>query len=278
MKKTGTSLVFVLFILPFLAVSADAPNLLLLKKYRPGMEITGWYMSEKLDGVRAYWNGRQLTSRQGNPFAAPDWFTKDFPPFELDGELWIGRGRFEEVASITSRYQPHDGWQRVTYNIFEVPNAPGNLGARLGRLQSYLKQYPVSRIRIIPQTRCSSDDHLQARLAEVEAAGGEGLVLRNPDALYEFSRSRNALKVKRFDDREGRVVGYRPGKGKYTGKVGALWVELEDGRRFYIGTGLSDREREDPPSIGSIITFKHQGYTANGIPRFASFLRIRQKL
>lgn len=107
--------------------------------------------------------------------------------------------------------------------------------------------------------------------------GGEGIVLRNPTAAYETGRSLNALKVKRFADMEGRVLGYRPGTGKYTGMTGALWVEIEGGQRLYIGSGLSDAERADPPPVGSLVTFRYQGFTRNGIPRFPSFLRVREK-
>lgn len=259
------------------AAHAAAPDLLLLTKYRPGTDVSGWYMSEKLDGVRAYWDGQRLQSRRGNVFSAPGWFTEKLPPFELDGELWIARGRFEETASITSRDQPHPGWRRITYHIFEVPNAPGGLDARLGRLGNYLERHSVAHIRIIPQAVCRDTDHLMTRLMAVDAAGGEGLVLRNPNSPYETGRGPNALKAKRFDDMEGRVVGYRPGKGKYHGMVGALWVEIEGGKRFYIGSGLTDRERATPPAVGSVITFRHQGFSNNGIPRFASFLRVRDE-
>jgi DNA ligase-1 len=277
MKKTRIFSVWLVALTLGLAAQADPPDLLLLTRYEPGMDIAGWYVSEKLDGVRAYWNGRQLLSRRGNPFAAPDWFTAKLPPFELDGELWIARRRFEEIASIISRKQPHPGWRRITYNIFEVPHAAGGLDTRLDRLRQYLSEHPVPFLRIIPQTLCRNADHLQTRLNSVVAAGGEGLVLRNPAAPYETGRSRNALKVKPFDDMEGRVVDYRPGKGKYAGMTGALWVEIENGKRFSIGSGLSDAERAHPPGIGSLITFRYRGFTHNGIPRFASFMRVREK-
>jgi DNA ligase 1 len=276
MNKAIYSLVLLLALLFANGIYAAEPELLLLNKYRPGQDITGWYISEKLDGVRAWWNGHALISRKGNRFAAPDWFTRGFPPFELDGELWIDRGRFEEVASITSRAEPHAGWSRLSYQIFEVPNAPGGLDARLQRLRDYLLKQPLERIHIIPQTRCTGTDDLQARLAEVEAAGGEGLVLRNPTALYETGRSDNALKVKSYDDMEGEVIGYRPGKGKYTGEVGALQVRIDGNRKFYIGSGLTDLLRKEPPPMGSLITFKYYGLTEQGIPRFASFLRVRE--
>jgi DNA ligase 1 len=276
MNKPVFYLVMLLAQLLATGVLASEPDLLLLNKYRPGQDIAGWYISEKLDGVRAYWNGHELISRKGNRFAAPAWFSQGFPPFELDGELWIGRGRFEEVASVTSRAEPHAGWERLSYQIFEVPNAPGGLDARLRRLRDYLVKHPVERIRIIPQTRCTGTVELQARLAEVEAAGGEGLVLRNPAAPYQTGRSDNALKVKSYDDMEGEVIGYRPGKGKYAGMAGALRVRIDGDREFYIGSGLCDQLRQEPPPLGSLITFKYYGLTEQGIPRFASFLRVRE--
>lgn len=275
--RTGIRLIWLLAIFSPFAVYAVVPDLLLLTKYQPVMEINGWYMSEKLDGVRAYWNGQQLLSRQGNQFAAPAWFTDTLPPFELDGELWIARGRFEETLSIVSRDQPHSGWRRITYNIFEMPNTPGGLDSRLGRLREYLRQHPIEYLRIIPQTVCRDVNHVMQQLKAVEAAGAEGLVLRNPDSPYESGRSPNALKVKRFDDMEGRVIGYRPGKGKYRGMTGALWVEINGNKRFYIGSGLTDQVRAAPPAVGSMITFKHQGFTNTGLPRFASYLRVRSK-
>lgn len=273
--RTRIVLLCLLVLFSSFAVSAE-PNLLLLTKYRTSMDVDGWYMSEKLDGVRAYWDGKQLLSRKGNQFAAPGWFTDRLPPFELDGELWLGRGRFEETLSIVSRDQPHPGWRSISYNIFEIPNASGGLDARLGRLREHLQQHPVEYLRLIPQLVCRNAEHVMQQLKMVEAAGAEGLVLRNPHSPYETGRSPNALKVKRFDDMEGRVVGYRPGKGKYLGITGSLWVEIEGDRRLYIGSGLTDQERVAPPALGSVITFKHQGFTNTGLPRFASYLRERK--
>ena len=265
-----------ILLLVSLCARGEVPDLLLLKRYQPGMPIQGWLMSEKLDGVRAYWDGHQLMTRQGNRLAAPDWFTEKLPAFELDGELWMGRGRFEQTLSIVSRNQPGRGWEQVGYHIFEVPHAPGDLQARLSKLRDYLSSTPVSHLHVIPQTVCHDSAHLFKTLEQVEALGAEGLVLRNPVTPYQTGRSENALKVKRFDDMEGRVIGYSAGKGKYKGKTGALWVEIANGVRFYIGSGLSDKERDSPPPTGSLITFRYQGFTSNGIPRFASFIRIRE--
>ena len=275
MHTKGLYLFCLLLFFPLAAWSAK-PELLLLEKYQPGMNVDAWLVSEKLDGVRAYWDGHRLFTRQGKRLSVPDWFAEQLPPFELDGELWFARGRFEETLSIVMRDQPHPGWRRIVYNIFEVPHAPGGLLTRLQRLESYLQIHPSTHVRAIPQTVCRDRKQLMESLDAVIVAGGEGLVLRNPESLYETGRSFNALKVKRFDDMEGTVLGYRPGKGKYQGMVGALWVEIEGGLRFYLGSGLTDQERTTPPALGSIITFKYQGLSSNGIPRFASFLRVRE--
>lgn len=240
------------------------------------MDIIGWYMSEKLDGVRAYWNGDQLLSRQGHSFNAPKWFTNGFPPFALDGELWSGRGEFERIQSITAQDTPHEGWRQINYYVFEVPHASGGLAERLQRLKDYLNRHRGTSIRVIPQVLCQGNQHLQTFLKEVVTLGGEGLVLRNPNAAYETGRVAHALKVKTFDDMEGIVVGYRPGKGKYTGFVGALQIELESGQRFFVGSGLDDSDRKNPPPLGAVITFRYHGFTKRGIPRFASFLRVRE--
>lgn len=253
-----------------------APELLLLSTPDdPGQCPTGWLISEKLDGVRAYWDGERLLSKHGNPFAAPAWFTDALPPFELDGELWSGRGQFERIASIVTRDDPHQGWRQIGYYIFEVPHAPGGLMQRLDRLKTWLHTHPVAHLHIIEQQPCQSRAQLIRRWNAVEAAGGEGLVLRNPDTPYTTGRHASARKLKRFRDMEARVVGHIAGKGRLAGKLGALQVELADGRRFRIGTGFSDAERAAPPPIGATVTFKYQGFTASGLPRFPVFLRIR---
>lgn len=234
-------------------------------------------MSEKLDGVRAFWTGKKLISRNGKEFMAPKWFTKDFPPFAIDGELWSKRDDFERISSITSKSKPHEGWREITYNIFEVPKQSGGLLARVKVLQRYLKKQPHQYIRIIKQIECKDTKHLKTFLKEIQSKGGEGVVVRNPLALYIDKRTKEALKVKSFEDTECKVIGYKEGKGKYTGQVGALKCELDSGKHFFIGSGLSDRQRKTPPKIGSLITFKYQGFTKKGKPRFPVFLRQRPK-
>lgn len=270
------------------AESAGKPDLLLLKSYDASVQVEGWLMSEKLDGVRAYWDGKRLLSRQGNVFAVPDWFTENFPPFELDGELWLGRGQFEETVSIVNKHQPHSGWQAITYQIFEVPNQAGGLLQRLAVLEAYLQNVSVPYLRIIEQAPVKSAEQLQLNLKRLVSLGAEGLVVRNPETPYLSGRSDQALKVKVKEDAECVVRGYTEGKGKYSGQVGALLCEIASGqfnhlskpadRVLKIGSGLSDQQRVDAPQIGTLVTFQYMGLTRKGLPRFPVFLRVRSDL
>lgn len=231
-------------------------------------------MSEKLDGVRGYWNGKALLSRSGKRFSVPHYFIKDFPPFEIDGELWTKRGDFEHISSIVNA---HDGnWSEITYHIFEVPHQKGGLLARLSVLEQWLVNHPNEFIKIIPQKVCQGSTHLKQVLAEVEKKGAEGLVVRDSNALYVGKRSSSALKVKSFQDDECVVKGYTKGQGKFEGLVGALLC-LWHGKTLKIGSGLSLEERKNPPLINANITFKYNGLTKYGHPKFPVFLRIREE-
>ena len=263
------------------------PDLMLLKVYQPGLEVSGWVMSEKLDGVRAYWDGKNLMSRQGNVFHAPDWFKAGFPPFELDGELWLGRNQFAETVSIVRQNSPDDRWKDITYQIFEVPNQSGDLIERLEVVKEFIQKHSIKYIKVIPQTFIQGSDDVQFELARVLKANGEGLVIRNPRLSYQTGRLNSALKVKRKQDAECKVIGYLDGKGKYQGKVGSiicellpeqvsrLFVALRDSNKtiIKIGTGLTDIQRANPPKLGAIVTFQYMGLTKNGLPRFPVFLR-----
>jgi DNA ligase-1 len=256
-----------------------APPVMSPYVWEPDMDIRGWWMSEKYDGVRGYWTGSQLVSRVGNAFAAPPWFTANFPNTPLDGELWLGRRTFAELSSIVlDQVADEAGWKRVRYMIFDAPQASGGFEDRLDSARQWFDRHPNPHVAIAPHERCKDAEHLQQKLAEIEAQGGEGLILRRPQSPYTPGRSRDILKVKSYQDAEAVVVGYRPGKGRHAGRVGALLVELPNGVQFAIGTGLTDAEREQPPPIGSAITFKYQGFTKTGKPRFASFLRVREEL
>ncbi len=266
-------------------LKSDKAALLLLEPRHSEQGGNGWLMSEKLDGVRAYWDGKQLMSRNGKAFAAPDWFVRDFPPFELDGELWLGRNAFAETVSITNKKSPHTAWKNLHYQVFEVPNQPGGLLQRLAVLQRYLSASSSSVIQIIQQIPVKSKQQLHQYHAQVIALGGEGVVIRDPNESYHTGRSSTALKLKQKQDAECHVVGYIEGKGKYQGQVGSLKCQIHTGqfkhlnnqksRVIRIGSGLTDKQRQNPPQVGSLITFQYMGLTKNGLPRFPVFLRER---
>ncbi len=260
---------YLLLILPFL-LWAGKPKLLLLETYRD-QNISGWVMSEKLDGVRAYWDGKNLISRGGKIIYAPEYFTKGYPPFEIDGELWTARGDFENISSIVRDHVPTVHWKEIKHYIFEVPNSSGNLFERL----SSVKPYENSVLKIIPQIKIKDKKHLSDFLKEIESKKGEGVVVRDPTSLYINRRTSKVLKVKTFHDTECEVIGYTEGKGKYKAMVGALKCRLDNGIEFKIGSGLTDHTREHPPKVGKIVTFKYQAFTKYGKPRFPVFLRVR---
>jgi DNA ligase-1 len=239
-------------------------------------EITGWVMSEKLDGIRGYWNGSQLFTRKGLPLNPPTWFLKNFPPFELDGELWSKRGDFEFIQSTVLDKNPGNGWGKITYNIFEVPNEKEDFFSRLNKARDWFETHKNKHIRFIPQIRVKDKSDLDRFSNEVQSKGGEGVIVKDPELLYHTGRSVHVLKVKKFQDMEGVVIGSNKGKGKYKTIMGSLTLKLENGIVFKLGTGFSDQIRKSPPPIGTTVTFKYYGFTKNRIPKFASFLRVRQ--
>ncbi|MEA2111617.1 MAG: DNA ligase [Campylobacterota bacterium] len=258
-----------LLFLPILLFS-QKPQLLLLETY-DDQNITGWVMSEKLDGIRAYWDGKNLISRGGKIIHAPKWFTKEYPPFEVDGELWSKRKDFENISSIVRDSVPSKKWQEIKHYIFEVPNKEGNLTQRLNHAKPYENRY----LKLLPQLTIKSTDHLHVFLQEIEKKGGEGVVVRDPNSPYIAQRTNKALKVKTFHDAECEIVGHNEGKGKYKNLLGSFTCKLKNGTTFKIGSGLSDELRQNPPTIGSIITFKYQEFTKYEKPRFPVFLRVR---
>ena len=252
------------------------PSLTLARVYEEGIDITQYLVSEKLDGVRAYWDGQQLQSRQGNVFHAPVWFISGLPFQRLDGELWIARNSFEKLVSIARKTSPVDAeWRLIKYMIFDLPDSKKRYSERYAEMQRLVKRLDIPHLKVVSQYRVNDHTALMHKLEDIVAAGGEGLMLHHADAHYQAGRSSDLLKVKPYLDAEAQVIAHLPGKGKYEGMMGSLMVEMPDGKRFRIGSGFSDKERGNPPPTGSLITYKYHGLTAGGIPRFASYLRIR---
>ena len=258
------------------AALAAAQGFVLAERYDGGLELSRYMVSEKLDGVRAQWDGRQLLSRNGNAFAAPGWFVAGFPAMRLDGELWAGRGTFERLSGIVRRAAPHEGWRDVRFMVFDAPDVAGDFGIRLARLRAAVEAAAIPHLQLVAQERVPTEAQLHQRLDATAAGGGEGLMLRRIDAPYRAGRSDDLIKLKPYMDAEARVVAHNPSEsGKYAGLMGSITVENADGLRFRIGTGFSDRQRRNPPPIGATITYKYHGHTNSGLPRFPSYLRLR---
>ena len=260
-----------------LVAEAQPPALQLAKVYLPGMPLDGYWVSEKLDGVRAYWDGAQLWSKGGNRIAAPEWFTRGYPDQAMEGELWMERGRFAEVSAAVRRLRPQaQEWRQIRLMLFDLPESRQPFAVRVQEMRALVAASSSYTLEMITQTPATDHDRLMQQLDKVMARGGEGLMLHHGDSVYHAGRSDAVLKVKSYQDAEARVIGHVGGQGKFAGMLGALQVETDDGRRFRLGTGFSDAERRDPPPIGSTVTFKYYGLTATGLPRFASFLRVRE--
>jgi DNA ligase-1 len=262
---------------PVMASNEAAPALILAGVYRTAIDPAAYWVSEKLDGVRAYWDGKQLYFRSGHPVPAPAWFTRDFPKTPLDGELWLGRNTFERLSGVVRKTEPVDAeWRQVRYMLFELPGAEGTFSARKDTLSQLVKQAGIPWLQAVDQFRVADREGLQAKLDSVVAAGGEGLMLHRAEATYAAGRSDDLVKLKPYLDREAKVLAHLPGEGRNTGRLGALLVEDEDGRRFRLGAGFSDAMRENPPQVGSLVTYRYRGLTAKGLPRFPVFLRVRE--
>jgi DNA ligase-1 len=258
------------------ALASELP-LLLAQRYSASVPVDAYLVSEKLDGVRAYWDGQTLRFRSGKPIPAPPWFLAALPPQALDGELWLGRGRFDELSGIVRRTPPDaDAWRAVRYMIFELPTAPGDFSARVAAIRALVEEHDLPWLQAVAQMRVADARVLQEMLARVVRSGGEGLMLHRAAAPYTVGRSADLLKLTPWQDAEARVIAHLPGKGKYTGQLGALRVEMPDGRRFSLGSGLTDAQRRTPPPVGAQVTYRYRELTPNGLPRFPRFLRVRE--
>lgn len=261
------------------AQGSKTPPLLLAHSFAevvPAIDPTGWWLSEKLDGVRAWWDGKRFISRLGNPYFAPDWFVAGLPEFPLDGELWLGRKQFQRCVSIVRRQDRSQHWENIRYLVFDAPALAEPFEQRQEHCRAWFASQSPPYAQFHVHESCRGKEHLDVELARVEALGGEGLMLREPGSHYVAGRSTTLLKIKSFLDTEARVTGYVKGAGRHLARVGALEVELRNGTRFSVGTGLSDAERKGPPPIGSVVGVRYQELSDDGVPRFPTYLGIRE--
>jgi DNA ligase len=257
--------------------SGAAPALLLANELGPHIDPIKYLVSEKYDGARAIWDGNRLRFRSGRPVNAPTWFIAKLPAQALDGELWLARGGFDVLSGIVRKTEPvDDEWRRIKYLVFELPNAPGTFAERAQRIREIVTRTQWRQLVAVEQFRVADRAALKRKLDEVVRGGGEGLMLHLADAPYVTGRSDVLVKLKPLQDTEAVVIEHLPGKGKYQGLMGALRVRAPDGKEFLIGTGFTDAVRKNPPSLGTTITYTYRGLTQTGLPRFASYLRVRE--
>jgi DNA ligase-1 len=253
-----------------------AASVALMTEARADIDPGGYLVSEKLDGVRAIWDGRELRFRSGRHVPAPAWFIDALPACSLDGELWAGRNRFDVVSGTVRRVAPDDElWRAVRYMIFDLPGATGDFSVRATQIALLVRRSSTEVLGVVDQSTVSDRLSLRARLAEVVQGGGEGLVLHRADALWTAGRCESLLKLKPRQDAEAQVLAHEPGQGRLIDLMGALLVRNVEGVEFRIGSGFSDAQRRDPPPLGSWITYTHRGRTPTGVPRFASYWRPR---
>jgi len=247
-------------------------EVLLAKRWNPEISPTGWLVSEKLDGIRAIHKDGKLVSRNGNPVYAPDWFMNGLPDATLDGELWMGRGMFQDCLKVVRRNVPDERWNQVQFMVFDMPDLNTGFENRYEALKESVSD--STSCTLVEHSMCHGFDDLYRQLTIVKHGHGEGLMLRKSGSLYEGKRSSTLLKVKTHCDDEAQIVGYTDGKGKYSGQVGALICKLENGKTFNVGSGMSDSERITPPEIGKLITVRYHELTRIGVPREPRFVCI----
>lgn len=245
--------------------------------YVPVADIQEYWLSEKLDGIRGYWDGSQLITRQGNTINSPKWFTKNWPITAMDGELWIARDHFQQTLScIKKESLDKSCWRKVRFMIFDLPKNTRIFTERIKAMSQLITSTDSPYLMMIKQYKLENNVQLDNKLNTVIESKGEGLMLHRGSAYYHVGRTANIMKLKKHQDAEARVIAHLPGKGKYHGMLGAVRVKTSSGIVFKIGSGFSDNERANPPAIGSMITYKYNGKTQAGVPRFARFFRIRE--
>lgn len=227
----------------------------MLSQTYEGQNPKGWLMSEKLDGMRALWNGRELVTRNGNVIAAPAWFLAALPPMALDGELWAGRGKFQRMLSIV---RGGTGWEEITFRVFDAPEIDGGFETRHTAAADAITGCAVA--AIVEHVVCAGRKHFLSYAGELIAKGAEGAMLRKSGSAYVPRRSSALLKFKPVETDEAKVIGYTPGKDS----IRVAW----NGVKLALKTALR-------PPLGASVSFQFMGVTDGGVPRHPTFIAVR---
>ncbi len=278
MKKS----ILACFILSALSSTSVLSNNLIEQKlslanvYSQEITLEEYWVSEKLDGIRAVWDGSSLYTRKGTKIHTPAWFTQDLPNLTMEGELWAGRERFHLVQqTVMDKIPSNEAWINIKFMVFDLPHSSGNYEKRYGDIINAVNIINKPHIQYVESTSTTEHSELMKLLKNVDMNGGEGLMLRKVTGSYRIGRSDDLLKLKKHQDAEAVIIGYKSGEGKYDGMLGSYLVRTSNGVEFYIGSGLKDTMRKNPLPLGTTITFRFNHYTKSGKPRFARFLRER---
>ena len=264
-------------LLPASTLASANASVMLATTWQDGLNPADYLVSEKLDGVRALWDGHTLRFRSGRPIAAPVWFIAGLPSVALDGELWAGRRSFEWLSGAVRKESAVDTeWHALRYMVFDLPQDGRIFAERAHSITEVVATARQPWLQAVAQAQLPDVQSLKNRLNQVVADGGEGLVLHRMDALWTAGRSDALRKLKPLPDEEGVVLAHVAGAGKYQGRMGALLLQTPQGQRFSLGTGFTDAQRADPPAVGSVVTYRYRDRTASGLPKFASFVRVRE--
>lgn len=265
------------FFIFFSCLFADSSGIMLLKTYNKNYDISGWVYSEKLDGIRAIWDKKQLLSKNNLPILAPESWLKDFPDFRIDGELYTKRNDFENISSIVNSFDKNaTKWEEIKLYVFDVPDQKGNLFERLNVLQNWIEKHPKVNIKIIEQK--SIDRDIYEILDDYVKSGAEGIVLRDPKAKYIPKRSDKILKLQPNFDSECRVVALTYNEKNEPKSIKCKWfgsddigVVIDDGVVFKLS--LIGKHKQNPPKVGDIVKFSYKKLSKNYVPMFANIVR-----
>ena len=134
-------------------------------------DLTGWNLTEKLDGCRAYWDGTRFWTRSGNIICAPPRITACLPATPVDGEIHGGRGGFSRSSTAVRHGAADDAdrkWDGIAFAPFDD----------------------------LAVTVCRSNTHALNLMRETQQDGGEGLMARKPGLVWTAGRTVDLLKIK----------------------------------------------------------------------------------
>ena len=242
----------------------------------------GWYISEKLGGIRCLWNGLEMWSKNGTQYNIPDYFVSRLPKSPLDGELYMERGTLSKCMMIVKKKSTDPDyekeWNNMWFVVYDAPEAPGNFRQRLQALKEYFEKSDGLYIRLHEYRICEGKADAQRELEQIQKEGREGIVLREGNSPYTKGRSKFVLERRSHFEARAEVIEHIKGKSKSGSEiVASLRVRTSDGKEFLINRGITDDIRQHPPAVGSEIIYKFSGELDSGKPKAPVFIKAAYK-